>query len=440
MTTTGAAGQASQERPVDNLHSLHPSALRDRIPAAGLKEYWYPAIQAAKVSRSRPAKVKLLDTELALFRGKHGDVVTVSSACPHRGADLGRGRCHFSGTVTCPYHGWTFDEAGKCVAVLGEGPESRIPGMPEAKVRSYPTQTHKGIVFVWMGDSEPVDITEDVPPQFFEGDALVQHSVTTWNCNWRPAFENLLDAHVFYVHRSSVHLLLLPVKNLLVMSKMGPRRPRPRVVNGRGLMYRPGDLAFLSAFTGGGDSDAATPSSNGDKQRTWPSNDLQEAYPGLGGALWPKSARRLYWHQFVDLVNKVRRPKKHQPMVTDPEWHDAHLPAIYQVDYGDHIYTRMTVPIDKETSRIFYFHTTRPADRKRELWDRAYFTVFQNWMMNYNFSGQDADVVEYQYYDRPELFSATDTFPLTLRRFILEHGRDFLRAGDTEPSQSEARQ
>lgn len=440
MTMTGEEKRIRSTQPVDNVHSLHPSALRDRIPATGLREYWYAAVAASTVARRRPTHVKLLDTHLALFRGKDGNIVAVSDACPHRGGSLSRGKCHFSGTLTCPYHGWTYDESGTCVAVLGEGPESRIPGMPEARVRSYPTQTHKDVVFVWMGDGEPVDITEDVPPQFFDPTSLVQHSITTWNCNWRPAFENLLDAHVFYVHRNSVHLLMVPTKNLLVMSKMGPRRPRPRVVNRRGLMYKPGDLAFLSAFTGSSDADNRGQSTNDDRQRTWPNNKLQDSYPGLGDAPWPKSERRLHWHRAIDLVNKVRRPKAHPPMVTDPEWHDAHLPAIYQVDYGDHIYTRMTVPIDAEHSRIFYFHTTRPATRRRALWDRAYFTVFQNWMMNYNFSGQDRKVVEHQYYDHPELFSATDAFPLTLRRFILENGRDFLRDQTPDAFRNEVQQ
>ena len=83
------------------------------------------------------------------------------------------------------------------------------------------------------------------------------------------------------------------------------------------------------------------------------------------------------------------------------------------------------MPIDEKTSRVFYFHTTKPDSSKRRVWDKVYFTVFLNWMVNYNFSGQDARIVEKQYYDRPETFTATDVFPLTLRRFILENARDF---------------
>ena len=78
-----------------------------------------------------------------------------SGTCaPHRGASLSEGDCHFKGKVACPYHGWVFDGAGDCVSVLSEGPNSGIPGKVQA--RHYPTQTLKGMVFVWTGESEPV--------------------------------------------------------------------------------------------------------------------------------------------------------------------------------------------------------------------------------------------------------------------------------------------
>jgi nitrite reductase/ring-hydroxylating ferredoxin subunit len=423
--SAGARPAAAED---ENTNSLHPSALRERIPEMGLKEYWYPAIEAKKVKSGKPTTVKMLGQDLSFFRGKDGNVVATSSTCPHRGASLAHGKCHFAGTITCPYHGWTFDETGACVAVLGEGPDSRIPGMPDARVRSYPTQTHKGIVFAWMGESDPAPIEEDVPPQFFDDEFLIQVSVTSWDCNWRPAFENLLDSHVFYVHRNSVHLMMMDAANLLIASKMGPRRPRPRVVNGRALMYPPGALGFADAFVGTGAKHAAEKAAT-TEVKTWPpapEAGLQDSYPGLDGAQWPKSARRVAWHKVYGAMQKVKpTPFKRDPLEIDAEWKDAHLPSTFQVSYSDHIYSRVTVPIDADTSRVFYFHATMPLTRTKRIWDQVYFEVFQNWMMNYNFSGQDEKVVRHQAYDTPETFSATDVFPLTLRKLILENARDF---------------
>ena len=436
----------SARPPRSRKQTLNPSQMRDVIPAVGLREYWYPLIPDRKLSNRHATKVKLLNTELAVYRDKDGNAVAVDDACPHRGASLSKGKCHFKGTLTCPYHGWTFDGEGECVAVLGEGPESRIPGMGDARARVYPTRTLKGLVFVWMGDGEPVPIEHDVPPQFFDDAALVQHSVTVWNCNWRPAFENILDAHVFYVHRNSFELLFMPKKNLLTMSKLGPRRPKPNVVNDRGLMYRPGQLAFLSAFVGanGDESEGNGSGSHGDEPDTgakqWPPpEEFGDAYPGLSGELWPKMRFRPVWHEVVGFIKeRIRRRDMPPPMISDPEWHDAHLPATYQVDYNTHIYTRSTVPINAERSRIFYYHTTKPETPLERAKDIAYFRAWKNWSMNYQFSGQDEDVVEFQHYDTPEKFSATDTFPLGLRRLIVEKGRDFLRAEEQEPEGDDA--
>lgn len=61
----------------------------------------------------KPVKVRMLGEELCLFRGAQGDVVAIQDVCPHRGARLSEGDCHYRGTVACPYHGWVFDESGK---------------------------------------------------------------------------------------------------------------------------------------------------------------------------------------------------------------------------------------------------------------------------------------------------------------------------------------
>src|SRR5688572_6937337 len=48
---------------------------------------------------------------------------------------------------------------GECVEFITEGPDSKMVGA--LKAQSFPTRTLKGIVFVWMGEGEPVAIEED---------------------------------------------------------------------------------------------------------------------------------------------------------------------------------------------------------------------------------------------------------------------------------------
>lgn len=80
----------------------------------------------------------------------------------------------------------------------------------------------------------PAPIEEDVPEEFFDDEALIFASETVWQCNWRPAIENIYDAHVFYVHRNSVQFWLVPRDLFLTMSRMGARRARPSIIHGRG--------------------------------------------------------------------------------------------------------------------------------------------------------------------------------------------------------------
>ena len=178
---------------------------RDLVPSTGLREFWYPALLAKKVGR-KPVKLRLLGEELCFFRDDSGKVAALWDVCPHRGASLSQGKCHYKGTVSCPYHGWTFNGEGDCLAVLSEGPQSRIPGKVQARV--YPTQELKGMVFVWMGEEAPAaPIEEHVPEEFFEERSLILYRTTTWPVDWRVALENSMDSHVFYVHRDSLSLL-----------------------------------------------------------------------------------------------------------------------------------------------------------------------------------------------------------------------------------------
>jgi phenylpropionate dioxygenase-like ring-hydroxylating dioxygenase large terminal subunit len=372
---------------------MNASEMRDRIPAEGLREYWYPALPARQVGK-KPRGLRIMATELVLFRDRAGEVVALEDACPHRGGSLSRGDCHYAGTVACPYHGWVFDGDGECVAVLSEGPDSRIPGKVTA--RKYPTRTLKGLVFIWMGDGEPAAIEDDVPPEFFDGDdTRILVTVREWPINWRVALENALDSHVMYVHRDSVLQLKEPVTHF------GARGYRPRVVNGRAVI---GHLIETPV--------------------------TEPAYfPALGGT-WPKRQRRNLWLWLFRW--RAERWRKFPPFNDCEEWDmhtfldgervrsgGHHLPTMFRFDYGSHMYTRACVPIDEDRTRVVYYHSIRVGGPWNRLWRTAYFRGFHLWAMNSNFSTQDLRVMEPQRFDLPERLSGTDAEIVVWRRLLL---------------------
>ena len=63
-----------------------------------------------------------------IARSKEGVLNAFINACSHRGAMLCRHKRANKTSYTCPFHGWTFSNAGKLIAVK----DSRGAGYPEA--------------------------------------------------------------------------------------------------------------------------------------------------------------------------------------------------------------------------------------------------------------------------------------------------------------------
>jgi phthalate 4,5-dioxygenase oxygenase subunit len=100
--------------------------------------------------------------------------------------------------VRCPFHGWLFDIAGKCLETPAEPPESHLC----ANVRhiAYPVVEKSGILFAYLGHGEP--------PAFPEFDCFVAPSSHTFafkgliECNWLQSLEVGVDpVHTSFLHR-----------------------------------------------------------------------------------------------------------------------------------------------------------------------------------------------------------------------------------------------
>src|SRR5689334_9595667 len=69
---------------------------RRLIPELGFRDYWYPLIGSSEIPGRKPRLVKILGQELCVFRGANG-VAALDNFCPHRGARLSGGDCHYKG-------------------------------------------------------------------------------------------------------------------------------------------------------------------------------------------------------------------------------------------------------------------------------------------------------------------------------------------------------
>ena len=86
-------------------------------------------------------KVKILGEELALYRDRSGAMGLLGLRCPHRLMSLEYGIPEEHG-LRCGYHGWLFNEEGRCIQTPLEPPDSTFKEKVEAL--HYPVQEMAG--------------------------------------------------------------------------------------------------------------------------------------------------------------------------------------------------------------------------------------------------------------------------------------------------------
>lgn len=169
-----------------------------------LRRYWHPVAAAGEFTEEKPIKpVKILEEELVVYRDKQGKYGLVGEHCPHRLASLAYGRVDDEG-IRCPYHGWKFDNTGKCLEQPAEPEGSTFKD--RIKQVAYPVETLGGLVFAYLGP-EP-------KPLLPRWDVLVWENGKRWivkesmiDCNWLQPMENSVDpAHLFWLHGDTAHL------------------------------------------------------------------------------------------------------------------------------------------------------------------------------------------------------------------------------------------
>ena len=180
-----------------------PEDIPDDVPYKGLRNYWYPVMAAKELRENQLKPYRLLGEDLVLFRDEDGTPKALSDVCPHRLARLSLGwvNLHTPGTVSCPYHGWTFDGSGQCVAALAEGPDSPLPR--KVKTRAYPIVERHHVIWIYMGGEANVpDLDDNLPhvaeamsgswPWFIHWD---------WDVNYLNSLDNACDAaHACFAH------------------------------------------------------------------------------------------------------------------------------------------------------------------------------------------------------------------------------------------------
>ena len=169
----------------------------------GFRNHWYPAFFSRQLAEGE-CRGQVMLGERILFKRIDGKVYAVEDRCLHRGVPLSvRPECYTKNTISCWYHGFTYDlRDGKLVAIITD-PESPLIG--RAQLKAYPVEERKNLVFAFIGDEVPHSLALDLQPGFLDDGLTVypngEHEIV--KSNWRLAAENGVDASHVYIHRNS---------------------------------------------------------------------------------------------------------------------------------------------------------------------------------------------------------------------------------------------
>lgn len=315
----------------------------------GLRDYWYPVQWANRVGR-KPMPIKLLSEDIVLIReGK--DIHALHDRCPHRGVPLSLGRREFPETISCAYHGWTFDlETGDLRAVLTDGPSSPICG--RLKVRTYPVEVRLGLVWIYMGSGAVPPVERDIPDELVDNDFVMGGRSDIRNGNWRFAAENGFDeGHAKYLHNTALWRLfkVMPAWNETQISSVDPWLIRVQ------------------------------------KELHWEAD-----YPGLG--TW--SNKR--WWKRAPLPDRPGKGKKINPVIKKldiPGFVSIRLPGLLRVAYPEFIHYEWYVPVDEDHVRYVQM-MVRFEKGTKALWFKLKYLVGIRWLFHGQFTGQDAWMVD----------------------------------------------
>lgn len=357
------------------------------IPKLGFANYWYPILLTSEVKR-KPKAVRLLGQDIVLFRDA-GKLFALEDRCPHRGLKLSLGSCDYagSGTIACPYHGWTFDgETGKLVAAIMDGPDAPITR--KVQIRKYPVQEFAGLIWLWPGEMEPVDLPGDLPQFIGRQDTFFNISMyTDYKCNWRALVDNWgNDQHAQYVHRSSPELIFQPVLPFAI-----DITPKP-LPNNKGMSFKRSGGVTSAEYPGLG---------------RFPNNEwwrvMKPTGRGAVGGFENSKAYKVYGIQNQSEL-----------------W----LPGLIIVGRlsGEYCLIQWAVPIDANTTRCFNINNFRRMGTLREIYDRVHYAVWRGWAHDRIFSDQDKVLIE-GLVPGPERLSKSDTGVIAWRKFAGANAR-----------------
>ena len=210
---------ATAAAPAEEAHALPFAAYTDeRLFALEVDRVFHGDWVAvcAEAALADPGDYLALDLAgepLALVRGADGQLRALSNVCRHRGTLMLEPGvdCLEKGTITCPYHAWSYSDAG---AFRGAPYTHGLTIDPEEhSLPAFRVEVWMGVVFVCLSADAPplAERLAGITPHLAEFDmgsfasAGSLAAPEVWEANWKLIVENGMESyHLFKVHEKTL--------------------------------------------------------------------------------------------------------------------------------------------------------------------------------------------------------------------------------------------
>lgn len=161
-----------------------------------MRRYWHPIAPTAALRENPVRPVRILGEDLVLYQDRTGGLGLIGPRCAHRATGMQFGIPEAEG-LRCPYHGWLYDGAGRCLETPLEPADSTFKD--RVTIPAYPVQELGGLIFAYLGPPPAPRLPRwDL---FVWPNAVRQIGVCVLDCNWLQCQENALDLqHNTYLH------------------------------------------------------------------------------------------------------------------------------------------------------------------------------------------------------------------------------------------------
>ena len=192
--------------------------------AWGFINHWYPALFSNELEEDQVEGIQICGIPIVLRR-VDGKVFALKDQCLHRGVRLSeKPMCFNKSTISCWYHGFTFDLDSGNLSTIVANPDDKLIGT--TGITTYPVEEVAGMIFVFVREDDFADedvppLSDDLPFRFPENNERFPHpmwpdspSILDENAvalgmhrtgygNWRIACENGFDNAHILVHKDN---------------------------------------------------------------------------------------------------------------------------------------------------------------------------------------------------------------------------------------------